>query len=152
MSLRDQLSDDLKTAMREKDKVRLGTLRLVQTEIKKADIALKTEGKGEAVDEVAVLALMQKMVKQRQETIKIYQDNGRTEAAEGEAAEIRVIEAYLPQMKDEAETKALVEAKIAELGADSMKDMGKVVGAMKAGYPGELDMALTSKLIKAALS
>lgn len=152
MSLRNDLSDDMKTAMREKDKVRLGTLRLVQTEIKKADIALKTEGKGDAIDEVAILSLMQKMVKQRQEAIKIYEDNGRAEAAEGEAAEIAVIDAYLPQMKDEAETKALVEAKIAELGADGMKDMGKIVGAMKTGYPGELDMALTSKLIKAALS
>ena len=152
MSLRDTLTNDLKAAMREQDKIRLGTLRLVQTEIKKADIAYKTEGKGEQIEETAILPLLQKMVKQRQETISIFRENGRDEAADAEAAEISVIETYLPQMKTEAETQALIDAKIAELGASGMKDMGKVVGALKAAHPGELDMGLTSKLIKAALS
>ena len=142
----------MKDAMRGQEKMRLKTLRLIQTELKRADIALKTEGKGEAISEAAILALLQKMVKQRQETIKIFEDKGRHEAAAQEAEEIKVIEAYLPQMKSADETKALVAETIDQLGATSMKDMGKVIGALKAAHPGSLDMSLASQLTKAALS
>ena len=152
MSLREQISSDLKDAMRAKDKARLGTLRLMQTEIKKADIEARTLGKGEQIDDAAILPLLQKMVKQRQDTAAVFAENDRPERAEAELAEIPHIQAYLPQMKSEAETKALIEAKITALKASSMADMGKVVGALKGEHPGELDMALVAKLAKAALS
>ena len=152
MDLRTHLSEDLKIAMKERDKLRMSTLRLVQSEIKKADIALKTAGKGDAIGETAILALMHKMIKQRQESAKIYSDNARESAAEAERAEIEIIDAYLPQLKSESDTKILVEAKVIELKAQGMQDMGRVVAAMKADHPGELDMALTSQLIKTCLS
>lgn len=151
MSLRNTLTTDLKSAMRAQEKMRLKTLRLIQTEIKRADIALKTDGKGDEIDEPAILALLQKMIKQRQDTIKIYLDKGRDAAADAESQEIAVIEDYLPKMKSQAQTQALIAATIADLGAEGMKDMGKVIGALKAAHPGALDMGLTSSLVKAAL-
>lgn len=152
MSLRTILSTHMKDAMRAKDKARLGTIRLIQAEIKKSDIESRGLGKGDEVDDVAILALMQKMIKQRMESIKIYEDNDRADAAANEQAEIEIIQSYLPKMRDAQETRDLIATKIAELGAQDMKDMGKVVGAMKSSYPGELDMGMTSKLIKDALS
>ena len=152
MSLREQISADLKDAMRAKDKARLGTLRLMQTEIKKADIEAKTLGKGEQIEDAAILPLLQKMVKQRQDTAAIFAENNRPEAAEAELGEIKFIEVYLPTMKSEDETKALIATKIDAIGATSMADMGKIVGALKGEYPGELDMGLVAKLAKAALS
>lgn len=152
MSLRDTLNEHMKDAMRAKDKVRLGTIRLIQADIKKADITFKTEGKGEIIDDAAILSTLQKMIKQRQESADIYETNGRPDAAAQERAEIDIINAYLPQMKTEEETKALVEQTISDLGAGTMADMGKVIGALKAKYPGQLDMGMASKLVKAALS
>ena len=152
MSLRPTLTQDLKQAMRDKDKIRLKTLRLIQTELERADIALRTEGKGDAIDDPALLALMQKMIKQRQETIKLYEDKGRDEAAEEEAAEVAVIEAYLPKALSPEETESLVAETIATVGATGMQDMSKVIGALKAAHPGALDMGLASGLVKKALS
>ncbi len=152
MSLRAQFNQDLKDAMRTKDKMRLKTLRLIQTELKRADIAHKTAGRGEEIDAPAILGLLQRMIKQRHEVIKIFNDNDRPDAAAAEAAEIAIIETYLPQMMSESQTRAAIAATIADMGATSMAQMGKVVAAMRAAHPGELDMSLTSKLIKEALS
>lgn len=152
MPFRTTLAEHMKQALRAQDKGRLKTLRLIHSELKCADIALRTAGKGREIDAPAILALLQKMVKQRQETIKIYQDRDRQDAADAEAEEIAVIASYLPKMKSETQTKALIKEVIAELGAASLKDMGKVIGHLRARYPGALDMRKTSELVKAALS
>lgn len=151
MILRTRLSKDLKDAMLARDKNKLKTLRLIQTEIKRADIHSRTEGNGAEIDESAIMALMHKMIKQRHDAISIYTENGRSDAAESEAHEISVINAYLPALLTEEETKSAIETIIARLGASTRSDMGKVVGALKAEHPGEVDMKLGSKLIKDAL-
>jgi hypothetical protein len=150
MGLRDTLMDDVKTAMKAGDKVKLSTLRLIQAAIKDKDIEARGQGKGQLTDD-DVLSLMQKMVKQRQESIAIYTQAGRNELAAGEQAEVEVISAYMPKQMDEAGVKAAVAAVIAETGAAGMKDMGKVVGALKAKYAGQMDFAKASQLVKAAL-
>jgi uncharacterized protein len=150
MSLRDKLMDDVKTAMKGGDKVRLSTIRLIQAALKDKDIEARGQGKGQLTDE-DLMALMQKMVKQRQESITIYTQAGRNELAAGEQAEVEVISSYLPKQMDEAGMKAAIAAAVAEAGAASMKDMGKVVGILKAKYAGQMDFAKASQLVKAAL-
>jgi uncharacterized protein len=150
MGLRDTLMDDVKTAMKAGEKVKLSTIRLIQAAIKDKDIEARGQGKGQLTDD-DVLSLMQKMVKQRQESIAIYTQAGRNELAAGEQAEVEVINAYMPKQMDEAGVKAAVAAVIAETGAAGMKDMGKVVGGLKAKYAGQMDFARASQLVKAAL-
>jgi hypothetical protein len=150
MGLRDKLMDDLKTAMKAGDKTRLSTIRLIQAALKDKDIEARGQGKGQLTDD-DVLALMQKMVKQRQESIAIYTQAGRGELAAGEQAEVDVINAYLPKQMDEADMKAAIAAAIAEVGAASMKDMGKVVGVLKAKFAGQMDFTRASQMVKAAL-
>ncbi len=150
MSLRDKLMDDVKTAMKSGDKARLGTVRLVQAAIKDKDIEARGLGKGQLTDD-DILALMQKMVKQRQESIAIYSQAGRQELAATEQAEVDVITAYLPKQMDEAEMDAAIAEVVQEVGAASMKDMGKVVAALKAAYAGRMDFAQASQRVKKAL-
>ncbi len=150
MSLRDKLMDDVKTAMKGGDKARLGTVRLVQAAIKDKDIEARGLGKGQLTDD-DILALMQKMVKQRQESIAIYSQAGRPELAATEQAEVDVISAYLPKQMDEAEMDAAIAEVVQEVGAASMKDMGKVVAALKAAYAGRMDFAQASQRVKKAL-
>ncbi len=150
MSLRDKLMDDVKTAMKGGDKARLGTVRLVQAAIKDKDIEARGLGKGQLTDD-DIMALMQKMVKQRQESIAIYSQAGRPELAATEQAEVDVISAYLPKQMDEAEMDAAIAEVVQEVGAASMKDMGKVVAALKAAYAGRMDFAQASQRVKKAL-
>jgi uncharacterized protein len=150
MSLRDKLMDDVKTAMKAGEKTRLSTIRLIQAALKDKDIEARGQGKGQLTDE-DVLSLMQKMVKQRQESLAIYQKAGRNELAAGEQAEIDVINAYLPKQMDESGISAAIAAIVADTGAASMKDMGKVVGALKAKYAGQMDFAKASQMVKSAL-
>ncbi len=150
MSLRDKLMDDVKTAMKGGDKARLSTVRLVQAAIKDKDIEARGLGKGQLTDD-DILALMQKMVKQRQESIAIYSQAGRPELAATEQAEVDVINAYLPKQMDEAEMDAAIAEVVQEVGAASMKDMGKVVAALKAAYAGRMDFAQASQRVKKAL-
>jgi uncharacterized protein YqeY len=150
MGLRDKLMDDVKTAMKAGEKARLSTIRLIQAALKDKDIEARGQGKGQLTDD-DVLALMQKMVKQRQESIAIYTQAGRNELAAGEQAEVDIINGYLPRQMDEAAMRAAIAAIVAETGAASMKDMGKVVGALKARYAGQMDFARASQLVKAAL-
>jgi uncharacterized protein YqeY len=148
--LRDRFMSDLKEAMKAGDKPRLGTIRLMQAALKDKDIEARGAGKGPISDD-EILQLLQKMVKQRQESAKMYADGGRPELAEQEAAEIAVITAYLPKQMDEAEAKAAIAAVIADTGAAGVKDMGKVMGELKARYAGQMDFGKASPLVKQLL-
>ena len=145
--LRERFTADMKEAMKAGEKGKLGAIRLIQAALKDKDIEARGSGKEPLSDE-EILAVLQKMVKQRQESIAMYEQGGRTELAQQEKDEVAVITSYLPQQMDEAETKAAIEVAIAETGAASMKDMGKVVGALRAKYAGRMDFAKASSLVK----
>jgi uncharacterized protein len=145
--LRERFTADMKEAMKAGEKGRLGAIRLIQAALKDKDIEARGNGKEPLSDE-EILAMLQKMVKQRQESITMYEQGGRTELAQQEKDEVAVITSYLPQQMDESETKAAIEAAIAETGAASMKDMGKVVGVLRAKYAGRMDFAKASGLVK----
>lgn len=149
-SLRERFTADLKEAMKAGDKGKVSTIRLITSALKDKDIEARGLGKPETTPD-EILALLQKMVKQRQESIAIYDANARPELAEGERAEVAVIEGYLPRQMDEAQVKAAIEAAIAETGATSVKDMGKVIGALRGAYAGQMDFGKVSPLVKAAL-
>lgn len=154
MELRDKISDALKTAMREKDKERLSTLRLINAAIKDRDIAKRSEG-GDGGDTGVggneILQILGKMVKQRQESARAYEEGGRLELAEKERSEITVIEDFLPKQLDEAETEAAIDKAIAQTGAGSIRDMGKVMGALKSKYTGQMDFGAVGPMVKARL-
>jgi uncharacterized protein YqeY len=149
-SLREQFTADLKTAMKAGEKGKVAAIRLIQSALKDKDIEARGAGKGEATPD-EILALLQKMIKQRQESIAIYDANSRPELAEGERAEVAVISAYLPQQMSEEEIKAAIEKVIAETGAASVKDMGKVIGSLRAAYAGQMDFAKVSPMVKGLL-
>ncbi|UTD27894.1 GatB/YqeY domain-containing protein [Bradyrhizobium sp. WD16] len=149
--LRDDINTAVKEAMKAKDERKLSTLRMVNSTIKNADIEARGQGKPPLADE-DLLGLLQKMIKQRQEAVELYEKGGRAELAAQERAEIVVISAYLPQQLSEDEVKAAIAALIAETGAAGIKDMGKVIGGLKAKYAGKMDFAKASALVKAALA
>ncbi len=149
--LRDDINAHVKEAMKARDERRLSTLRMINSTIKNADIDARGHGKPPLSDE-DVLSLLQKMIKQRQESVALYEKGGREELAAQERAEIAVIEAYLPQQMSEDEVKAAITAAIAGTGAAGMKDMGKVIGALKGQYAGRMDFGKASALVKAALA
>ncbi len=154
MGLRDKFSDGLKTAMKEKDVERLSTLRLINAAIKDRDIAKRSEGGDggeEGVGDADILQILGKMVKQRQESARAYEEGGRLELAEKERAEIAVIEGYLPKQLDEAETAKAVDKAISETGASSIRDMGKVMGVLKSKYTGRMDFGAVGPMVKARL-
>jgi hypothetical protein len=150
-TLRERFSEDLKTAMKAGDKGKVAAVRLIQAALKEKDIEARGAGKGQASDD-DILGLLQKMIKQRQESAAIYAANGRPELADGENAEIAVISGFLPAQMSEDEVKAAIQAAIAATGAASMKDMGKVVAELKARHSGQMDFAKASALVKAALA
>ncbi len=149
------IRDDLKAAqiaaMKAGDKERLGAVRLILAKVKDRDIELRTTSV-QPDDDAMLVEVMQKMVKQRRESISMYETGNRPEMAAIEAAEIAVIETFLPQQMSDAETSAAIEAIKAELGATSMKDMGKVIAELKARHATQLDMGKASGLVKAALA
>ena len=149
--IRDDIKAATVTAMKAKEKARTATLRQISAKIKDRDIEERTSGKDIPDDEL-VTSVLQKMAKQRRESIEMYEQGGRKELADNEKAELAVIEEFLPQMMSEDETKAAIEAIKAEIGASSMKDMGQVMGALKGKYGAVLDGKLASGLVKAALS
>ena len=154
MGLRDKFSDGLKTAMKEKDVERLSTLRLINAAIKDRDIAKRSEGGDggeEGVGDADILQILGKMVKQRQESARAYEEGGRLELAEKERAEIAVIEGYLPKQLDEADTAKAVDKAISETGASSIRDMGKVMGVLKSKYTGRMDFGAVGPMVKARL-
>jgi uncharacterized protein YqeY len=149
--MRDTISAALTAATKAQDKRRVSTLRLISAAIKDRDIAARTAGKTEATD-AELLELLAKMIKQREESEKIYADAGRGELAKQEAEEIAIIREYLPkQLSDKDMEKAIADA-IAKSGAASIKDMGKVMAELKANYAGQMDFAKASALVKAKLS
>ncbi|PIE16585.1 MAG: glutamyl-tRNA amidotransferase [Rhodobacterales bacterium] len=150
MDLPTRISEAMKQAMRAKQAERLSTLRLIRAAMNERDIALRGQG-GDAVSEDDILALLGKMVKQRQESAKAYQQGGRPELAAKELAEITVIEEFLPQKLSEEEAAQAVQAAIAEAGAESLRDMGKVMGLLKRDYMGRMDFAKVGPMVKALL-
>ncbi len=149
--IRDTVKSETVSAMKAGDKERTAALRLIGAKIKDRDIEMRTSSK-EVDDDAMVTEVLQKMAKQRKESITMYQDGGRDELAAKEQAELAVIEEFLPQQMSEEETRAVIEAIKAEVGAESIKDMGKVMGQLKARHGAELDMGMASGLVKAALS
>lgn len=149
--IRDTIKAETVTAMKAKDKDRTAALRLISAKIKDRDIEQRTKG-DVADDDALVIDVLQKMAKQRRESIQMYEDGGRTELAEKEKGELAVIEEFLPRQMDEAETKAAIETIKAETGASGMKDMGKVMGELKARHGTQLDMGRASGWVKESLS
>ena len=149
-SLRERFTGDLKEAMKAGEKGRVAAIRLIQAALKDKDIEARGAGKGEASAE-EILALLQKMIKQRQESIAIYDANNRPELAEGERAEVAVISGYLPKQMSDDEVKAAIDKAVAETGATAVKDMGKVIAALRAAYAGQMDFGKVSPMVKAAL-
>ncbi|RZM11629.1 MAG: GatB/YqeY domain-containing protein [Sphingomonas sp.] len=154
--IRDDIKAALITAMKGGDKAGTATLRLVQSSIKNRDIEARApqsrEGKAPDDDNVLVVEVLQKMIKQRRESIEMYVKGGRQELADAESAEIAVIEQFLPAQLDEAQTAAAIEAIKTELGASGMKDMGRVMAELKARHASEIDMSKASAAVKAALA
>jgi uncharacterized protein YqeY len=148
--MRQRFTEAMKEAMKAGDKPRLSTVRMIQAALKDKDIEARGAGRGQATEE-EILGLLQKMIKQRQESVAIYAQAGRQELADQEQAEIAVIQGFLPQQLDEAESRAAIEAAIAETGAASMKDMGRVIGALRGKYAGRMDFAKASALVKEML-
>lgn len=149
MAIRDDLTSELKTAMKAGEKRRVDTIRLVNAALKDRDI--EARGQGKTLSDDDILALLQKLVKSRQELVEIYDKAGRTDLATQEREEIAVIQSFLPQALSAEETDAAIAAAVAETGAASIKDMGKVVGVLRAKYAGRLDMAKASAIVKAKL-
>jgi uncharacterized protein YqeY len=146
--MREKINDDLKTAMKAGDKDRVGTLRLVNAAIKSADIDARPKDK---ISDADILGVLAKMIKQRRDSIEQFRSGGRPELADKEAAEIVVIEGYMPKQMSEAEAKAAIEAIIKETGAAGPKDMGKVMAALKAKYAGQMDFGKASGITKELL-
>ncbi|GJE00595.1 GatB/YqeY domain-containing protein [Methylobacterium isbiliense] len=149
--LRERLTAEMKEAMKAGDKAKLATVRLIQAALKDRDIEARGLGK-EPLAEDEILALLQKMIKQRNESAAVYEQGGRPELAAGERAEVAIIETFLPRQMDEAETRAAIQAAIAETGAAGPKEMGKVIAALKSQYAGRMDFAKASGLVKGMLA
>ncbi|MGH1356909.1 MAG: GatB/YqeY domain-containing protein [Thalassovita sp.] len=150
--MRAKLNAALKQAMKERAAERLSTLRLINAAIKDRDIALRGEGKDEGVADSEILAILGKMVKQRQESARTYEEGGRLDLAERELSEISVIEEFLPRQLGEKEVAKAVDAAIAEIGASSIRDMGKVMGVLKSKYTGQMDFGTVGPMVKNKLS
>ena len=147
--MRETINAAMKDALKARDAARTSTLRLISAAIKDRDIAARGEGK--SVSDEDILALMQKMVKQREESATIYAQNARPELEAKEREEIAIIQEFLPKAMGAEEVEAAIKAAIAETGAEGVKDMGKVIGVLKAKYPGRIDFGAASRQVKAAL-
>jgi uncharacterized protein YqeY len=149
--LRTKISDELKTAMKAGDKLRVSTLRLVASAIKDRDIQNRTAGPDSGVNDAQIVEVMAKMVKQRQESVAMYEQGGRPELAQQERSEIDIIQSFMPKQLSDAEVKSVIAAIIQETGAQSVKDMGKVMAGLKAKYAGQMDMAKAGAVVKGLL-
>jgi uncharacterized protein YqeY len=150
VSLRDSIAAQMKDSMKAGDKIRVGALRLIMSALK--DREIEARGAGKIVSRADELALLTKMAKTRQESLTIYKENGRDDLAAQESAEIAVINEFLPKQMDEAGVTEAARAAIAETGASGMRDMGKVVAMLKEKYPGQMDFARASAIVKGLLS
>ena len=145
--MRETLSNAMKDAMKAKDALRLSAVRLIQTAIKDRDIAHRGAGKDPVSDD-EILQILTKMIKQREESAKMYTEGGRAELAEQEKAEIEVIRGFMPKQLGDDEVRAIIAGLITETGAQGLRDMGKVIGLLKERYPGQLDFAKASGVVK----
>ena len=146
-TLKTRIQDDVKAAMRSKDKDRLGTLRLITAAIKQKEVDERID-----MDDAAVIAVLEKMIKQRKDSITQYSQAGRDDLASKEQVELDLIQTYLPEQMSEAELEAIISKAVADTGAASMKDMGKLMAAVKPLVAGKADMGLVSKIVKSKLS
>jgi uncharacterized protein len=149
--LRAQLSQSLKDAMRAKDERRVSTLRLITAAIKDRDIAARSDGNTDGISDEEIMQLLQKMIKQRHESIKLYEEGGRMELAEQERDEVTVIESFLPAQLSEEEISREVDRVMTEIGAASVKDMGRLMGLLRERYAGQMDFGRASAVAKSRL-
>ena len=149
--LRDDINNAVKDAMKAKDERKVSTLRMINSSLKNADIEARGGGK-QPLGDAEVLSLMQKMIKQRQESVELYKKGNRADLVKQEEEEIAIISGYLPKQMSEPEMKAAIEAAVKETGAGGMKDMGKVIGVLRGKYAGQMDMARASAMVKAQLA
>ena len=147
MSLKEQITEDMKTAMRAKDSARLGTIRLLQAAMKQKEVDERI-----TLDDAAIVAIVDKLIKQRKDSITAFEGAGRQDLADQEKAELAVLQVYLPARMSEDEIRAAVQTIVAELGVSSPADMGKVMGMVKTRLAGKADMGLVSAAVKAALT
>lgn len=150
--MRDRISSSIKAAMKAREADRLSTLRLINAAIKDRDIAARSDGMAEGVSDAEILGILGKMVKQRQDSVTAYEEAGRLELAEKERAEIVVIEEFLPKKLDDGEVKAAIQKAISEVGAESIRDMGRVMGALKSSYAGQMDFGKVGGAVKELLA
>ena len=150
--LRAHISDALKMAMKEREKHTISTIRLIMAALKDRDIAARSKGNSDGVSEDEILSILQSMIKQRHESVIMYEQGGRAELAEQEATEIAIIQTFLPEQMDEAAVNAAVQETISNLSAVSLKDMGKVMAALKEEFAGQMDFSKASAQVKAKLS
>lgn len=151
MNLRDKINSALKSAMKAKEAERLATLRLINAAIKDRDIAARGDGNDAGVTDADILAILGRMVRQRHDSAKAYEEGGRLELAERELAEIHTIEEFLPRQLSEAETDAAIEKAMAEVGAGSIRDMGRVMAVLKERHTGQMDFGSVGPMVKARL-
>ena len=149
--LREELMESLKTAMKAKDDKAVGTIRMIMAKMKDMDIAARPSGNTDGINDDQIKAMMQGMIKQRRESMVLYQQGNRQDLVDQEAAEIKIIERFLPAQMDEASTKEAVTKAIAATGASSIKDMGKVMGELKKAYTGQMDFATAGAVVKGML-
>lgn len=152
MELRTRITSEMKQAMKDKATARLSTLRLINAAIKDRDIAARGEGNEEGVDDTELLAILGKMVRQRQESAKAYEEAGRLDLSEREIAEISIIEEFLPRQLSDKETEDALNAAIAEVGASSIRDMGRVMSLLKTNYTGQMNFGAVGPIVKERLS
>lgn len=150
-TLREQIQQAMKDAMKAGDKQRLSAVRLMQSAIKDKDIASRTDGRNAGVSDAEILDVFAKMVKQRRESAELYEKGGRQDLVDQERGEIAVIESFMPKQMSEAETRAAVEAVMKEIGASTVKDMGRVMGELKKRYAGQMDFGQVGTIAKGLL-
>jgi uncharacterized protein YqeY len=150
--LRQTITDSLKAAMKAKDEIGTSTFRMVLAALKERDIEARGRGKAEGIGEPEIMAMLQNLIKSRRDSIELYRKGGRPELAAKEEAEIAVIQKFLPQQMDEAATQAAVRKLVEELGAKTVKDMGRVMAALKERHAGQIDMARAGAIVKQHLS
>lgn len=148
--LRERLSADLKGAIKARDAQRVSTLRLISAAIKDRDIAARTQDNSDGVPDADILGILAKMIKQRDDSARAYEEGGRLDLAEQERAEVRIIREYLPRQMNEDEVRDAVSRAIADTGAASIRDMGRVMAELKARHPGRMDFTLASAVVKQA--
>ena len=150
--MRDEINAALKQAMKDKNSNRLSTLRLISAATKDRDIAARSDGNDARVSDEDVLAILVKMVKQRQESARVYEEGNRLDLSERELSEIVIIEEFLPRQLSAEKTEAVIAQAISDTGAESIRDMGKVMGILKSKYTGQIDFGAAGALVKAALT